>query len=160
MSRLGCLGEFLRLFGFADEIAETLPRVMVNKFFVSTAEADFFRVLVRVVGNRGHVLAQVSLNQLLYLPGNEQQNPGRGKWWNKMSRRSVDFVIADPATLRPLVAIELDEPSHAQPHRQTRDDEVEAMLDAAKLPYVRVITSRAYDTREIEAAIGKYVTRG
>jgi very-short-patch-repair endonuclease len=52
--------------------------------------------------------------------------------------------------------IELDEPSHARPERQTRDEEVEAILTAAGLPVVHVLTSRTYDTRELEAAIAPY----
>ncbi|MDB5328595.1 MAG: topoisomerase type zn finger domain protein, partial [Phycisphaerales bacterium] len=120
----------------------------------------FFRVLYRVVSTRGHVLAQVSLRQLLWLPGNNQSNPGRATWQNTIAAKTVDFVVADPATLRPLVVIELDEPSHSRPERQTRDDEVEAVLRAAGVPVLRVLTSGNYDTRELEAALGPYVGRG
>jgi hypothetical protein len=133
-----------------------MPKVQVNKFFVSNAEADFFRVLKRVVGDRGHVLAQVSLRQLLWMPGSNQTNPGRATWGNKIAARSVDFLICDPATLRPRLVIELDEPSHAKPERQTRDEEVEAILRAAGLPCLRVLTSRTYDTRELAETILSY----
>ena len=39
----------------------SLPKVMVSNRFVTSAEADFFRVLQRVVGPRGHVLAQAAI---------------------------------------------------------------------------------------------------
>jgi very-short-patch-repair endonuclease len=65
----------------------------------------------------------------------------------------VDFVVCDPATLRPRVVIELDEPTHARPERQERDEVVEALLEKAGLAYVRVLTSRGYDTRELSATI-------
>ncbi len=152
--KAGCLGFlFGKIGSVADRDRQTMPKVMINKFFVTNAEADFYRVLCRVVGTKGHILAQVSLGQLLYLPGSNQTNPGRGAWWNKICRRSIDFVICDPATLRPLLAIELDEPSHAKPERQTRDEEVGTMINAAGLPFVRVLTSRAYETRELSAVI-------
>ena len=156
----GCLGFIFRLFGgnaASRPSSADLPKVQINKFFVSNAEADFFRVLHKVVGTRGHVLSQVSLRQLLWFPGNSQSNPGRQTWQNRVSARSVDFVICDPATLRPWLVIELDEPSHARPERQTRDDQVEAILEAAGLPMIRVLTSRNYDTRELEAAIGRHL---
>jgi very-short-patch-repair endonuclease len=105
-------------------------------------------------------LAQVSLGQLLYLPGSKQSNPGRGTWWNKISRRSIDFVICDTATLRPLVAIELDEPSHTSPQRQTRDDEVDKMIAGSGLPFIRILTSRGYETRELEATILPHLKSG
>ena len=156
--RRGCLGF---LFGRSPaqrrDASAGPPKVLVNKYFISEAEAGFFRVLMRVVAGRGHVLAQVSLRQLLWLPGSNQSNPGRSAWQNKIAAKSVDFVVCDLATLRPLVVIELDEPTHARPERQDRDEEVEMMLRAAGLPYFRVLTSRAYDTRELSAAVEPYL---
>jgi len=153
---IGCLGFLFRLFGVGGKSSNTsnsLPKIQVNKYFVSNAEADFFRILKRVVGDRGHVLAQVSLRQLLWLPGNNQSNPGRSAWQNRIDKKSVDFVVCDSATLTPKLVIELDEPSHARPERQTRDEQVDAVLQAAKLPVLRVLTSRSYDTRELAATI-------
>ena len=161
---VGCLGFLFRLFpgllpdadgGDTGPAEAELPKVMVDKFFSTAAEADFFRVLRAVVGERGHILARVSLKQLLYFPGKGEA--GRQRWQNKVAQKSVDFVICDPNTLKPKLVIELDEPSHARPDRQTRDDEVEAILKAAGLPVVRVLTSRTYDTRELEAAVGSYL---
>lgn len=160
MEAQGCLfGWLTKLFGQSERAASggpALPQVMVNKQFVTAAEADFFRVLRAVVGTRGHVLAQVSLRQLLWFP---PKQPGLQGWRNKTAGRSIDFVICDPATLWPRVAIELDEPSHARPERQTRDDEVERLLAAAGLPLVRVLTSRVYETRELEEWIGPHLPR-
>ncbi len=152
----GCLGFLLSMFGSRPEVAassSSMPTVQVNRYFVSNAEADFFRVLQRVVAGRAHVLAQVSLRQLVWFPGNGQSNRGRGVWQNKVATKSVDFVLCESATLRPLLAIELDEPSHAEPARQSRDADVEAVLDAAGLPLLRVLTSRNDDTRELNAAM-------
>jgi very-short-patch-repair endonuclease len=157
----GCLGMILRALGLelAGRGAGLQPaQVRVNKYFITNAEADFFRVLRVVVADRGHILAQVSLRQLLWLPGNNHSNPGRSAWQNKIAAKSVDFVICDPATLRPRLVIELDEPSHARPERQIRDEEVELMLNSAGLPFVRVITSRSYNTRELAATILPYLT--
>ncbi len=160
--RVGCLGFLFRIFrsgATVNRAGAALPKIQLNKFFVSNAEADFFRVLKRVVAERGHVLAQVSLRQLVWLPGNNQSNPGRATWQNKVTAKAVDFVICDPSTLRPLAVIELDEPTHAEPRRQTRDEEIEAVLQAAGLPLLRVLTSRAYETRELEAVLAPYLRR-
>ena len=159
--KTGCLGFVFRLFpGLMPKengvsAGVELPKVMVNNRFVSDAEADFFRVLRAVVGDRGHILAQVSLKQLLYFPG--KSNPVRQRWQNKVAQKSVDFVICEPNTLKPKVVIELDEPSHLRPDRQTRDEEVEAILEAAGLPVLRVLTSRTYDMKELEATIGSHI---
>lgn len=66
-------------------------------------------------------------------------------------------MLTDPVRLRPLVAIELDEPSHARPSRQTRDDNVERICAAAGLPLVRVLTSRSYNTAELAAALEPFL---
>ena len=157
----GCLfGLLANLFGSGETASSgdgaSLPRVIVNKRFVTNAEADFFRLLCRVVGQRGYVLAQVSLRQLLWIPPNQEKATVQ-RWRNKVAAKTIDFVVCDPATLRPLVAIELDEPSHARPERQTRDDEVESILAAAGLPLVHVLTGRTYDTRELEEWIGPHL---
>ena len=146
----GCLGFLLGLLGLRRKAAPApagMPQVMVSTKFVSGAEADFFRVLRAVVGDRGHVLAQVSLGRLLYFPGTNATNPGRARWWNKVCQKSIDFLVCEPATLKPVVAIELDEPSHDAPKRQARDEEVNALLKAAGLAALRVPTRRNYDTR-------------
>jgi hypothetical protein len=124
MPKHGCLlGWLFNLLGERGGSApvggQRMPRVIVDKKFVSPAEAEFFRVLRAVVGTRGHVLAQVSLRQLLWFPP-EQERSIVQAWRNRVAQKSIDFLVCDPATLRPLVAIELDEPSHASPSRQTR----------------------------------------
>ena len=159
----GCLGGWLsNLFGGqADSPAASIPRiakVMISTKFVTKPEAEFFRLLREVVGPRGHVLAQVSLKQLLFFP-NSSDRSLRQTWVNKTCQKSVDFLICDPQKLQPLVAIELDEASHATPDRQTRDDDVEAILRAAGLPLVHVLTSPTYETRELEEWIGPHLPR-
>ena len=156
----GCLGFLFELFGDrgnAQPSQQKMPAVRLNKYFVSDAEADFFRVLKRVVGDKGHVLAQVSLRQLLWFPGNNTTNPGRQVWDNKVARKTVDFVVCNPSTLQPLVVIELDEPTHGRPERQTRDEEVSTILEAANIALIRVLTSRMYDFRELQSALFEYV---
>ena len=129
---VGCLGFLFRLFpglqaggegGDGAPARAEVPKVMMNKYFVSNAEADFLRVLRAVVGDHGHVLVQASLKRLVYFPSNG--NLGRQRWRNKVAQKSVDFVICDPNTPKPKVVIELDEPSHMRPDRQMRDEDVE-----------------------------------
>jgi hypothetical protein len=164
MKSSGCLFSwFSSLFGggiaASSPDAAKLPRVIVNKRFVSPAEEDFFRVLRHVVGERGHVLAQVALGRLVWFPPGQEKGLVQ-RWRNKVAQKSVDFVVCEPGTLRPIVVIELDEPSHATPSRQGRDEDVHDILTAAGLPLVRVLTSRTYDTRELEEWLGPSLGAG
>lgn len=166
-SNAGCLGTILSLLGICPQEggqpsngrqSPPLPRVAVNQFFVSPTEGHFFRLLRTAVGPRGHVLAQVSLGRLLYLPGNNASNAGRAAWSNKVSRKSVDFVICDPTMLRPLCAVELDDATHGRAARQQRDAEVEQLLAAAGLPLERFRVSKQYDERDIAARLSRHMT--
>jgi hypothetical protein len=149
----GCLVGFLaNLFGGTERSpAAEMPKVMINKYFITNAERAFFLVLQTVVEDRARILCQVSLRQLLYLPGTN--NPGRQTWQNRIGAKSVDFLLCDPKTLRPLLAIELDDASHAKAERQTRDEHVHALLEAAGLAFVRVLVGRQYDVQELRATV-------
>src|SRR4051812_13158522 len=107
----GCLGFLFPSRTDPSPTPTTPPRVMINKYFISNPQTDFFRALRSVVSTRAHILAQVSLRQLLYLPGQNRSPPGRAAWQNKTAAKSLDFLLCHPATLRPLLAIELDEPT-------------------------------------------------
>ncbi len=158
----GCLPRIIALlFGRRQQSlpgpGNQLPRVQVNKYFFSDAEINLYRVLQKVTAGRAIILVQVSLRQLLWLPGKNQSNPGRAIWQNKINSRSLDYVICHPTTLRPLVAIEMDDATHANPKRQTRDEEIELLLEAAGLPLVHVLASRNYDTRELHASLAPHL---
>jgi len=151
--RLGCLGIILRLLGFSRGPAPLPePEARVNRSFISDAEADFFHVLKKVVGEHGHVLAQVSLRQLFYFPGG-RDTPGRSSWFAKMGSRSVDFLIVDPRTLVPKVGVELDDSTHESKKRMTRDEEVEKVFASGGLPLVRIRLSASYDAKKLAALL-------
>jgi hypothetical protein len=110
---------------------------MVSRRFLSPDEGLFYRLLVQAAAGRAAVLAQVALNRLLYLPGSEATSPGWRVWHNKIAQKSVDFLLFDPQTLRPIVAVELDDATHAGEKRRQRDADVERLLAAAGLPLAR-----------------------
>ncbi len=62
--------------------------------------------------------------------------------WNgafrHINEKSVDFLLCDRFNLRPLLAIELDDPTHELPNRKKRDVEVERILKTAKFPLLRL----------------------
>jgi hypothetical protein len=75
--------------------------------FLSPAEASFYHVLAHVSADWAVVLAKVNLGDLLYAP----RAAGRAQWlmWNRINRKHLDYVLCDRQTLRPLLAVELDE---------------------------------------------------
>jgi len=101
---------------------------------MSVTEAEFFVKLKRLVQDRYYVFPQVHLSALL-------DHRVKGQDWHYAFRhingKSVDYVLCDKNTLKPVYAIELDDLSHTKPDRRERDGEVERIFKEAHLPLVR-----------------------
>jgi hypothetical protein len=70
-----------------------------------------------------------------------------------VDRKHVDFLLCDPRTMRPLIGLELDDRSHQRSDRQERDEFVEQVFAAARLPQVRVPAKWAYHPQEMNSLI-------
>jgi len=71
----------------------------------------------------------------------------------KISQKHVDFVIIDPLTTAILLVIELDDKTHQQADRQTRDIFVDQALAAAGVAILRVPAAREYDLDDLRDQI-------
>lgn len=88
------------------------------------------------------------------LPAPEAQGKGKRdmRWQtaqNRINAKHLDFVLCDPVSTRPVLAIELDDRSHERAERVKRDEFVDAALREAGLPLVRVRASDAYAPAEL-----------
>jgi hypothetical protein len=142
----GCLAAILRIFGLGKRNPEKLP-YRLRDDFLSSAEASFFRVLKTMLGDQLIICPKVSLAELFFVAGGEAYRA----YQNKIDRKRIDFLLCDPKTLKPVLAIELDDASHERPDRQERDAFVEEVFATAQLPLVRVPAQRAYNTHELIA---------
>ena len=134
-----------------DRIRFDLPYAK-KKYFFSAAERSFYEVLRRIVPTYT-VFAKVRLADLIYV------TKGTGAWrqhFNRISAKHLDFVLCD-AKLAPIVAIELDDSSHDEEDRQSRDDFVDTALAAAAVPIVRIPCQRTYAPNEIREQLRRYV---
>jgi hypothetical protein len=94
------------------------------------------------------VLSQVAVSQLvIVLPG-----PGRQVTFNKISRLVADFVLC-AADFEVMHIIELDDSSHAAPHRKNADRNKSEALAAAGYSLVRFQASKLPTVTELRAAL-------
>lgn len=157
--RPGCSGLLARLFGRghaptepaeADQVVTRADYAyLLRDDFLSPAEANLLRVLRDIAGDWALVCPKVRLADLVYTPRQEDRQAAL----NRVSRKHLDFVLCDAATLRPALAIELDDRSHARDDRRERDAFVDRVLDSVGLPLVRVPAQRSYDTRALAATL-------
>ena len=91
------------------------------------------------------ICTKVSLGDLFFVIRPNQNMSA----YNRINRKHVDFVLCDPKTMQPRLAVELDDKSHSSPDRQERDEFVDSVFQIASLPLVHVPARLAYSTEEL-----------
>jgi len=151
--KAGCLPSFLRFLAVSDEkqgkrkpdrVIEG-PAFALVEHFLSPAELSFYLVLMQVVGGKYQICPKVRLIDLF--KGADQAAR------NSINKSHVDFVVCDPKTMKPLLAIELDDASHNRDRRKARDSFVDEVFMCAGLRLVRFPCRKGYVLTEVAAAL-------
>ncbi len=123
--------------------------------FLSRAELSFYLVLKQAVSEKALICTKVDLGDLFYV---KSDDPSKYRTYtNKIDRKHVDYLLCDLKSVRPLLGIELDDKSHQKSDRQARDDFVEKVFEAAKLPLLRIRVQRSYSLTELEMLLRQYI---
>jgi very-short-patch-repair endonuclease len=120
-----------------------------KKTLLNEKEQVLFHRLVEAMPNC-YVMAQVRLADIVGI----KKTKNWQSWFNKISRKSVDFVICNKS-LVVLACIELDGKTHEQENRQKADGDKDAALNAAEIPIIRIEASKLASTDEIKALLEK-----
>jgi len=130
----------------------TTPKVfpyLLRNDFLSPAEFSFYKVLSSLVGTRLTIQSKVRLADIFFV-----SRPNENlAYSNRIAQKHLDFLVCDPATMKPLFGVELDDSSHRRNDRQTRDDFVDNVCKAAGLPLLRLPVQREYNSRDLAAQI-------
>jgi predicted RNA-binding Zn-ribbon protein involved in translation (DUF1610 family) len=137
-------------------LQENLP-YLIRDDFLSPAELNFYLVLKSTTADWALVFTKVSLNDVFYARTSDPSS--HRTYTNKIDRKHVDFLLCDPKTVKPILGIELDDKSHQRPDRQERDEFVQNVFAAAKLPLARIPVKHAYSVVELNSLLQKYVTK-
>ncbi|MDR3298221.1 MAG: DUF2726 domain-containing protein [Candidatus Nomurabacteria bacterium] len=150
---------FIRLFGYKSDPKPDKPKLAYfyqsKKHIMTRSEEDFFFLLNLSVGDVFYIFPQVHLSTLL----NEKI---KGQNWKAaffhINGKSVDFVLCEKKTLKPICSIELDDKSHEQDERKIRDKEVERILENTELPLIRISTRENMTKEKLRSTIKRYVS--
>ena len=118
---------------------------------MSEAEKKFFFVLKDILGDDYLIFSKVRLADLLYLP--KMSNSEYYRYFNKIQSKHVDFVICDKKNIKPLLVIELDDPSHLKLDRVLRDDFLNKTLNNSNLSIIHFETMAKYDKNVLSPKI-------
>jgi very-short-patch-repair endonuclease len=115
-------------------------------YFFTAAERSFYEVLIRAAGEDFRVFAKVRLLDMLWVP-----RRARVSWThhNRVAQKHLDFVLCAGPELTPVLALELDDASHAEPAQAKRDAAKDDVLRAVGLPLLRVRARAAYNRAEL-----------
>lgn len=117
--------------------------------FLTQAEKDFFDVLEGIIRNKYYIFPQINISKLFLI----EKGNNYYKHYNRINRKSVDFVLVDKNSLTPLLAIELDDSSHNRQDRMDRDNFVDDIFKNAEIPLLRIKCSREYNIQDISNLI-------
>lgn len=119
-------------------------RYRPREFLLTPGERRFEIALDRALPNGVRSCYKVRLGDVIDTPAGMRARERRIAW-NRIAAKHLDFVLVDERTSRILAAIELDDRSHDRADRQARDEFVDAALDSAGVPLLRVKVVRRYD---------------
>ena len=124
--------------------------IKVESLF-TPAELKFYKILEEVVEDQ-KIFGKVRVADIIKVDSGKAKG-NYLKYFNKIAKKHVDFLICDPISLEPLVAIELDDSSHETTERAERDIFLDRIFKMAELPLIRFKVRAKYDKIEIKRRI-------
>ncbi len=135
------------------EDAELYP-YKLTQALLTPSEAAFYSALLLAAGRRYVVFAKVRLADLCQ----DLDRWADTRAFNKVSSKHVDFVLCDPTTFRPVLAVELDDRSHLRANRRSRDALVDGIFRTMGLGVYRQWVRHSYDPAAIARGIEDALT--
>lgn len=125
------------------------------------AERSFYGVLLQAIDSDKYQDSHKSLGQSPVADLIEPQpSRNRSQWqkaFNSISAKHFDFVLCTTDDLPPVAAIELDDKTHNQKHRQKRDELLKGICKQSGLPLIGVPAKWAYKTEVLKMMLAKEI---
>ncbi len=124
---------------------------------LTKGERAVWHPLYRAVKGKYRLFCKVRLADIVCCP---RERRDERRWFRKISRFHVDFVVCDPDSTAPLLVVELDDRRHLAPQRQEIDAFKDAALRAAGVPVYRIAAQHAYDPIDLAENIERLICIG
>ena len=154
---LAVIGVIRRLFSGLSAAKERDYRLVDS--LLTRSELACYLVLREAVGDDWQILLKVRLGDVLTVV-HQGGNPDWQRAWNRIRSKHLDFLLCDPETLAPVLAIELDDRSHERQDRRERDEFLNAALADAGLPLLRIPVARAYQVADLRTQMDQLLPQG
>lgn len=125
---------------------------IIRRPLLTASETAFFRALQDAVGTDCVIFTQIPLWTMLDTASADPKLYRAFR--NRISLKRVDFALMNAATMEPYMVVELDDRSHKREDRMKRDAFVEAVLDRAGIPLLRIPVASTYPTPKLRQLLG------
>ena len=131
-------------------------KIEPNKFpyqkrkILTAVEQDFFDKLKDIVLDQYYIFPQVHYGCILEVVANEPDSWG---YFNKINRKSADFILVDKQTFETKLVIELDDSTHFRRDRQDRDGFIDQALKQAG---ITIFHAKGNNLNEIKGLLTAY----
>jgi very-short-patch-repair endonuclease len=137
-----------------DIVGDEPPRFERYPSLLTFQERKLYMALLQATAaedsRRYEIMVKVRLGDLVRLAN----NPADAKFHrNQVLCKHVDFVLCTVGMLRPLLVIELDDPSHQRPDHAARDQFKNELFTAVGLPLLRVALQGSYRADDLRRRI-------
>ena len=96
---------------------------------MTPSEQKYFRKLEQQYGQTHYIFCQVALDRII----NTTDQKNFYTYWNKINKKSIDFVLVDKQSLQTVKLIELNDYTHNTAKRKQRDEYLLKVCEAAGL---------------------------
>jgi hypothetical protein len=105
-------------------------------------ENNFFQTLKPIADRYGlYIAIKPRMADFIYVTGKRYGKHSHfHSYFNKISSKHVDFLLCDSKTSRPIFAFELDDKTHMNPKRITRDSFVDRVYEKIGLSVFHIYT--------------------
>ena len=121
---------------------------------LTQTENDFYAQLCNALNSSGLdviVWPQVNVSSIIESVGKDSQQ--RMKAFNRICRKSVDYVVVNQRTRETILCIELDDYTHNRNSRKERDNFINAIFNNVGIPLLRIKAEPNYNFNEIVSAV-------
>jgi hypothetical protein len=154
---LGAFTFFKEKLGFGDKgedkkESDDYKHYVKKNYLMSKAEHEFYKVLQETIKDKYYIVPQVQLSKIIEVNKYEKN---KRTYFNKIDRKSVDFVLFNKEYFTPYMVIELDDSSHMLPERESRDGFVDSILNRIGIKIIHMKTANSYNTNELSNLLEK-----
>lgn len=114
--------------------------------YLTPAELSFFSVLKNAVQDKYEIVPQVPLKSIMNVKPSVRDFY---RYFNKIDRKVVDFVLFEKIIYKPVLIIELDDSSHNNLDRKDRDYFIDKVAETVKLPILHIPVKSYYNVGDL-----------